>query len=305
MTKRDILPLLIVVRCCRQAAAVRYGVSTVITEPPPSLNPDDPVHAKQGARSRGRSSARRVPPAERITVALVPAAEDHLRRLQERTSLSKTDLANRAITLYEFFDAQLAAGGELIVRDKRTGEDMTRRRGPAEMPTSAAELKIILTPARAVGAPLLHTGLSRSGHVFISYVSEDSKTVDRLQRSLEKAGIIVWRDRSSLGGGDLWKSSIREAIASGAFFVACFSAASKNRSKSYMNEELTLAVEEMRMRNRERVWFLPVVLPGGEVPDRSIGAGESLRDFNYIVLSAETWSTAVRKLVQVIEKGLA
>lgn len=59
---------------------------------------------------------------ERITVALVPAAQDDLRRLQERTKLSKTDLANRAITSYQFFDAHLQAGRDVIVRDNRTGE---------------------------------------------------------------------------------------------------------------------------------------------------------------------------------------
>ena len=46
---------------------------------------------------------------ERITVALIPTAEIGLRRLQERTNLSKTDLANRAITSYEFLDAQMQA----------------------------------------------------------------------------------------------------------------------------------------------------------------------------------------------------
>ena len=59
---------------------------------------------------------------ERITVALIPAAQDDLRRLQERTKLSKTDLANRAITSYQFFDAHLQAGHDVIVRDNRTGE---------------------------------------------------------------------------------------------------------------------------------------------------------------------------------------
>jgi len=64
------------------------------------------------------------PPASggRITVSLIPAAEDHLRRLQERTNMSKTDLVNRAITSHEFIDAQLRAGRELMVRDSRTGE---------------------------------------------------------------------------------------------------------------------------------------------------------------------------------------
>jgi hypothetical protein len=58
---------------------------------------------------------------ERITVALIPAAGADLRRLQERTNLSKTDLANRAITSYEFFDAQQRAGRDLLVRDNTTG----------------------------------------------------------------------------------------------------------------------------------------------------------------------------------------
>ena len=59
---------------------------------------------------------------ERITIALIPSAQDDLRRLQERTKLSKTDLANRAITLYEYISDQLSAGKEVLIRDKKTGE---------------------------------------------------------------------------------------------------------------------------------------------------------------------------------------
>jgi len=36
--------------------------------------------------------------------------------------MSKTDITNRAITTYEFFEAQLKSGRDLIVRDPRTGE---------------------------------------------------------------------------------------------------------------------------------------------------------------------------------------
>ena len=61
-------------------------------------------------------------PGKGITVALIPKAENDLQRLQERTNLSTTDLANRAITSYEFLDAQLRAGRDLIVRDNRTGQ---------------------------------------------------------------------------------------------------------------------------------------------------------------------------------------
>jgi hypothetical protein len=59
---------------------------------------------------------------ERITVSLIPAASRGLQQLQDRTGLSKTDLTNRAITLYEFIDAQMQAGRDVILRDKETGE---------------------------------------------------------------------------------------------------------------------------------------------------------------------------------------
>jgi hypothetical protein len=58
---------------------------------------------------------------EQITVALIPAVTGHLRRLQQRTKLSRSDLANRAITSYEFFDAQLRDGNDLLIRNNRTG----------------------------------------------------------------------------------------------------------------------------------------------------------------------------------------
>jgi hypothetical protein len=41
--------------------------------------------------------------------------------LQDRTSLSKTDIANRAITLYEFIDSQLRSGRDVLIRDNKTG----------------------------------------------------------------------------------------------------------------------------------------------------------------------------------------
>ena len=56
-----------------------------------------------------------------ITVVLVPKAAADLQVTHERTHLSKTDIDNRAVSLYEFVDAELQAGGELIVR--RDGQE--------------------------------------------------------------------------------------------------------------------------------------------------------------------------------------
>ena len=80
------------------------------------------VEGAAEALEASRATERPQGPGERITVALIPTAAGGLRRLQERTNLSKTDIANRAITSYEFFDAYLQAGHELIVRNTRTGE---------------------------------------------------------------------------------------------------------------------------------------------------------------------------------------
>jgi hypothetical protein len=60
--------------------------------------------------------------AERITVALVPKASADLQRTQSRTQLSKTDIVNRAVSFYEFADAEQTAGSELIIR-RPSGEE--------------------------------------------------------------------------------------------------------------------------------------------------------------------------------------
>lgn len=64
---------------------------------------------------------------ERITVALVAKVATELRRIQERTGLSKTDAVNRAISVYDFVDAQVTAGQELILRNPETGQEQLVR----------------------------------------------------------------------------------------------------------------------------------------------------------------------------------
>jgi hypothetical protein len=53
---------------------------------------------------------------DRITVALIPRTAASLAALRERTRLTKTELANRAITLYDFIDQQIAAGAAVLIR---------------------------------------------------------------------------------------------------------------------------------------------------------------------------------------------
>ncbi|MDH6136501.1 HEAT repeat protein [Kitasatospora sp. MAA4] len=136
-------------------------------------------------------------------------------------------------------------------------------------------------------------------HVFISYVHENSDLVDRLANTLKAFDIEVWVDRDRLQPGSRWSDAIREAITEGAFFVACFSAESLQRDKTYMNEELTLAIEELRQRPADRSWFIPVLLNECALPGRSIGAGETLRSIQAVLLYKD-WDDGIQRLLSVI-----
>ena len=57
-------------------------------------------------------------PVGRVNVALVAEAVDALARLQDRTGLKKVDLVNRALQVYEFIDAELKAGKQVLLRDE-------------------------------------------------------------------------------------------------------------------------------------------------------------------------------------------
>lgn len=59
---------------------------------------------------------------DRMTVGLIPKAVSDLGELLTLTGLSKTDIVNRAVTLYAFIAQQLAQGNELLVRDGETGQ---------------------------------------------------------------------------------------------------------------------------------------------------------------------------------------
>ena len=59
--------------------------------------------------------------ATRITVSLTAKVVDALRSIVARTHLSQTDIVNRALSLYEFIDSELADGADLIIR--KDGKD--------------------------------------------------------------------------------------------------------------------------------------------------------------------------------------
>ena len=138
---------------------------------------------------------------------------------------------------------------------------------------------------------------------FISYLHEDSAPVNRLAESLRNAGINVWLDRDDIEPGVRWKYAIRKAIKSGSAFIACFSAGVGARESTYLNEELTQAVEQIRLRPADKSWFFPVRLDECQIADRIIGGGEWVSDLQSIDLYPDFDAGAARLIAAISKRG--
>lgn len=139
-------------------------------------------------------------------------------------------------------------------------------------------------------------------HVFISYVHENENQVRKLCDSLKNQNINVWLDRENILPGMRWKDAIRQAVKDGAFFIACFSVEyeKRNENKTFMNEELLLAVDELRQYSVNRTWFIPVLFSECNVPALSIGGGGTLLDFQWVNLYSD-WDLGIMKLLRVLK----
>lgn len=142
------------------------------------------------------------------------------------------------------------------------------------------------------------------GHVFLSYVREDTDRVNTLQSDLEAAGFEVWRDVKNLWPGDRWKLKLREAIQEDALAVTpCFSEATVRRSRSTMFEELTWAAEECRRRNPDHPWIFPVLFDDVFPPTLDLGGGATLHDLQWTLLY-EDWDGQFARLGEALGRQL-
>jgi TIR domain len=143
-----------------------------------------------------------------------------------------------------------------------------------------------------------------AGRVFVSYARVDSGRVDNLCNFLNSAGIPVWRDTASLWPGEDWRARVRGAIRSEALvFLACFSRQGISRVKGYQNEELVLAVEELRLRPPGHPWLIPIRFDDCELPDFGIGAGRTLADLQQADLFGEQAGQNADRLIQAIQRA--
>jgi transcriptional regulator with XRE-family HTH domain len=172
----------------------------------------------------------------------------------------------------------------------------------ADTKVAAATLTLVRDIASGTGRPQeLSRSANLAGHAFISYAREDAHRVDQLQRALEAAGITVWRDTADLWPGEDWRANIRRAITDDALvFIACFSRTSLGRIKSYQNEELILAIEQLRQRRPEDPWLIPVRFDECDIPDRDIGDGRTLRSIQWADLFGDRGEENTTRLITTV-----
>jgi len=136
-------------------------------------------------------------------------------------------------------------------------------------------------------------------HAFISYVREDQARVSDLANELTNRGVEVWLDRNEIYPGTPWQYAIRKAIENGNYFIACFSKAYATRKKTSMNEELNIAIDEIRKRHYDAVFFIPVLIDKCDMPGWAVGAGRTLRDFQWVNLY-EDWNKGIERIASVV-----
>jgi len=115
----------------------------------------------------------------------------------------------------------------------------------------------------------------------------------------------VWRDTAALWPGEDWRRKISRAITDDALvFIACFSSRSVARTKSYQYEELTLAVEQLRLRRPDVPWLIPVRVDDCAVPDLEIGGGRTLASIQRADLFGKHRDVGIARLVTVVQRLL-
>ncbi|HSZ45276.1 MAG TPA: hypothetical protein VK823_08060 [Streptosporangiaceae bacterium] len=121
-------------------------------------------------------------PGEGLAVILIEPAGEALRQLQERTNLSRADIANRALVLYQFVDAELRAGRHVITQDCETGT------------AQVVELVDALGARIASAAPALSGRGAAGRHV---------RPARRRRRMARPGGPMRLRPAFSLGGQEV------------------------------------------------------------------------------------------------------
>jgi hypothetical protein len=130
--------------------------------------------------------------------------------------------------------------------------------------------------------------------VFVAYVREDARNVERLCDALEIQGFDPWLDRRKLLPGQNWPRCIEDAIEATDFVVACFSRHSAAK-KGGFQAEIRYALDCARRVPLDDIFLIPVRLDGCSMP------AAIPREIQYVDLFPD-WERGVRRIVAIIRQ---
>ena len=163
--------------------------------------------------------------------------------------------------------------------------------------SSARQVARIVRECLEEGTPVVIDGLARSTpSVFLAYVREDWRAVERLYDALESKGFDPWFDRRKLLPGQNWPRSIEDAIEATDFVIACFSTHSVTK-KGGFQAEIRYALDCARRVPLDDVFLIPVRLDGCRVPP------SIRRETQYIDLFPD-WDRGLRRILAVLARQI-
>jgi hypothetical protein len=131
--------------------------------------------------------------------------------------------------------------------------------------------------------------------VFLAYVVEDVRLVQRLYSALQAAGADPWMDRKKLLPGQNWPRSIERAIAVSDYFIPCFSRQAVGKRGQFQSE-LRYALDCARGMPLDQIFLIPVRLENCVVPRRI------QRETQYVDLFPD-WAEGVARVVTSIRSA--
>lgn len=132
---------------------------------------------------------------------------------------------------------------------------------------------------------------------FICHAKEDADMAKDLQASLVDHGFDAWLDAHELEGGQKWDDQIRSALDSTDFVLVIYSEALYNKTDSYVNKEIHLAVERSQ---RVRGQYLIPLRTSNLSSEKTI---EELSIFQEMPLNRSTLDENIESLVSVLKRA--
>jgi hypothetical protein len=101
--------------------------------------------------------------------------------------------------------------------------------------------------------------------IFLSYASEDKIAVSKYYDLLKQNGLSAWMDCFDILPGQNWDLEITKALSASDIIILFLSCRSLNK-RGYLRKEISVALENLRLRMQDDIYLIVVKLEPCDVP---------------------------------------